>query len=704
MSSNNNNNNNSYTSSHATVADGSSTGMGAGTGAGAGTTNQTYTYGFYNASGPAPAGNATATFNNYNYSNHHYNNNNQNNYNSYYNNASNNNSSAAVSTDYYSYGSQNNYNYYGYAGNSNNINNNNDSSSSNAYGQQSLQPQYQQQYTQPQATTLNPSATPYSPYGQPPPALPSTAPSVPSDTKTYPSHATPAPAAVAATEASYYGPASTVSTPASSGNRPPLTKNSRWGPAHSISNSKSNNNNSNSRHNHPFNNSNKRKKKKNPNYYGPADGNASVSSYTSSNSYSNNSHSRNRDDQDFIPLDASSFRKKSPRTISVPSVSSKARGAPGAVSSQGFETSDQALAQRRARFAGRSSSTTTTGTTATTTASTTNSTDYHGGCRRDSPSPLLGAASQDISYETSPFFQGTCQELEKDFLRLTAHPVPERVRPKSVLQQHVANLQQEYYHHDTESSQQQRRGYLWFCSQLKAVRQDMTVQHIQDNFAIDVYELHARIALQEGDINEFNQCQTQLQDLYHSRRQKVLDTQQGEEGEAAPNEAEFAAYRLLYHVYLTTTDTYTEGSTAMYKVLKFLQCDDASVSFRDHPVITHALQVREAVSSMDFVRFFALHRRTPHLGHCLTSCMIPYMRYQALLYIVKAYRPAITLQERDDGALEGGFPVQTFLGFSDLSECLDWLSSCGCILENNKLQTKESDGKVHRPEPVAAVK
>jgi hypothetical protein len=126
--------------------------------------------------------------------------------------------------------------------------------------------------------------------------------------------------------------------------------------------------------------------------------------------------------------------------------------------------------------------------------------------------------------------KGTCPVLEKEYLRLTAPPRPERVRPLPVLRQHLHNLKREYYcllpdagnenekllkerertpqdrwKCDDENNRlgnSRRHDYLWFCSQLKAVRQDCTVQRIQGDFAVDVYETHARIALQEGDLNE----------------------------------------------------------------------------------------------------------------------------------------------------------------------------------------------------------
>lgn len=56
---------------------------------------------------------------------------------------------------------------------------------------------------------------------------------------------------------------------------------------------------------------------------------------------------------------------------------------------------------------------------------------------------------------------------------------------------------------------------------------------LNNKLCVKVYETHARISLECADLDHFNQCQTQLRELY----------EQGIKG----HEYEFLAYNIIYH-------------------------------------------------------------------------------------------------------------------------------------------------------------
>jgi hypothetical protein len=142
------------------------------------------------------------------------------------------------------------------------------------------------------------------------------------------------------------------------------------------------------------------------------------------------------------------------------------------------------------------------------------------------------------------------------------------------------------------------------------MRQDLTVQRIRNEFTVEVYEIHARIALEKGDLGEYNQCQTQLKALY----------QQGIKGKSL----EFKAYRILYFIH-------TANRTALNDALA-----DLTTAEKADKAIKHALDVRSALALGNYHRFFQLYNETPNMGAYLMDMFVGRERLAALCNICKA--------------------------------------------------------------------
>lgn len=84
--------------------------------------------------------------------------------------------------------------------------------------------------------------------------------------------------------------------------------------------------------------------------------------------------------------------------------------------------------------------------------------------------------------------KGYCQKLEKDYFRLTSAPDPANVRPEPILRKQLAEVKKKWL---------LTAEYEYTCSQLKSIRQDITVQALKNDFVVEVYETHGRIALEE---------------------------------------------------------------------------------------------------------------------------------------------------------------------------------------------------------------
>ncbi|VFQ62895.1 unnamed protein product [Cuscuta campestris] len=188
-------------------------------------------------------------------------------------------------------------------------------------------------------------------------------------------------------------------------------------------------------------------------------------------------------------------------------------------------------------------------------------------------------AVEDIDWDALTV-KGTCQQIEKRYLRLTSAPDPSTVRPEEVLEKALLMVQSS------------PKNYLYKCDQLKSIRQDLTVQRIRNGLTVRVYETHARLAIEAGDLPEYNQCQSQLKTLYA----------EGING----CHMELAAYDLLCA--LLHSHNKRDLLSAMSRL---------SVDARENTAVKHAISVRTAVASGNYVLFFKLYRTAPNLNSCL---------------------------------------------------------------------------------------
>lgn len=203
---------------------------------------------------------------------------------------------------------------------------------------------------------------------------------------------------------------------------------------------------------------------------------------------------------------------------------------------------------------------------------------------------------------------GTSTKLEKPYLRLTSAPDPKTVRPLATLRSTFALLQDKW---------RADKNYAYICDQFKSMRQDLTVQRIKNEFTVEVYETHARIALEKGDLGEYNQCQTQLRGLYAH----------GIPGSTV----EFLAYRILY---LLHTRNQREVNNLMAEL---------TPADKQQTPVAHALDVRKAMRTGNYHRFFALYKHTPNMNAYIMDHFVERERVHALLVLARSIRPSCPL-------------------------------------------------------------
>ncbi|KAH7647252.1 SAC3 GANP domain [Cryptosporidium bovis] len=261
---------------------------------------------------------------------------------------------------------------------------------------------------------------------------------------------------------------------------------------------------------------------------------------------------------------------------------------------------------------------------------------------------------------------GLSTALEKPYLRLTASPDPNMVRPENILKKSLEFVLSNYLNHNfgsisstckylgdnkrTNDNNERKKKYDWkyLEEQFRSIRQDLTVQGIKNNFTIQVYEMNGRIALENHDLGQFNQCQARLKELYS------LNFVEFEHS----NREEFLCY---YIIYVTLQNMKTD----IIRVLDEVQ------QYKTYRGIKFALQISKSVMDGNYRRYFRLRKNAPWESGHLLDIFRNRQLLIALTTMTKAFRfieiPLITLS----------------LGFNSNIECVSFLKSQNAIFTDN---------------------
>ena len=232
----------------------------------------------------------------------------------------------------------------------------------------------------------------------------------------------------------------------------------------------------------------------------------------------------------------------------------------------------------------------------------------------------------------------------KRFARTVDDPHPSDFRTRGALERTMNYLRNLLDREDVRFGLVHK--FLW--DRYRSVRQDLYIQGITDQFAINIFEEIVRFHVlcehelcgedqsvtdMEGfnshlNMEQMNKALISLNDMYEKAAEK---------GEQCPNEPEFRSYHLLS---LMSQHGKFKGDQQGF--LSMLQSLRQNV--RESASIQWVLQLRSAFAFGNFAKFFALIKQAPYLLACLSHIYFPQMRAKCLKIMSETVAPGRPVQ------------------------------------------------------------
>jgi hypothetical protein len=260
--------------------------------------------------------------------------------------------------------------------------------------------------------------------------------------------------------------------------------------------------------------------------------------------------------------------------------------------------------------------------------------------------------------------------MERSFIRGT--PTASEVRTVETLEAWFKLLMRKLLRNNAKAD--------FVLDQLKAIRQDLTVQHIESPFAVDVYSTNARLALEHGDEAESRVCFARAAELSQKLALNLEPSQPPSPAVLGVFEQEPA------NAGLRVLQALGDGGVAAVALLSAqVPADYVTLSQRlqvvgapaSHTLLLVHLRVAgargcatsaacaalcSAVLTLNYVQFFAELRQADALVQKAAAKLAARFRIDALTTIVHAHSPAIAVSA-----------LRRDLGFATDDDCVEFL-------------------------------